>query len=187
MNKLNRILFFIIVSFVMSMSTTVQAKKIKAPYSQEYGMIVYESQNSSSYKIVKYSFEDYGRKFREEYYDSNNHLIQITIFDGDLLRTSTVKDGDAIENLGPIKNIFNFSSRSEEAIKKKDVKYKKLENKIILGRECEQFEYLNSLINSKFRVISWNGIQLEYYMDGKLMSRTISIDIKNKPKGKFSF
>ena len=27
----------------------------------------------------------------------------------------------------------------------------------------------------------------KHYFNGKLMSRTISIDIKNKPKGKFSF
>lgn len=163
----------LIIIFTLSLnSLNAQKKGTKVPYTVEFGTI---TSSFGDNKIITY-FEEYGNKFRDEFYNKNGELYQITAHDGDSLRS--VSKGEAVINMGVIKNPY-FNSGSEEAIKSKDKKFTKLENIIVAGKNCQQFKYFNDIINQYITIASWNGVIMSNNSTRMVVK---SIDTNNKPQ-----
>ncbi len=173
--KIIKLIFTFILLINLTNSAEAQNKKrTKTPYLIEYATVTQEYSNPQR-RVVKY-FEEYGKKFREEYYDSDNKLYQVTACDGDSLRSVVI--GAGVENMGVIRNPY-FQSGREEAVKALDKDYKTLETLVVLGKECQQFQYHNAIINQDITIVSWNGIILRNSLQN---SNVISIDAENRPK-----
>jgi hypothetical protein len=122
-----------------------------------YGTVEYKTDKGKS---ILY-FTDHGNKFREDNFGGDGKLRYTEIYDGNYLFSI---QADRVDTIGMIKNRY-FMSADQNGYKR-NKNFKKLSPKTIAGKQCEGFEYFNTVINKTIIIYGWNNIQMEYTVDG---------------------
>lgn len=142
------------------------------PYGVPCGTIVYDMPRTK--ERVKFYFIDNGRKFRSEFYNVQNKLYQVELYDGDTLYSRSLEKHET-SVLGPIRDLNNFLSKTEKVLQRKP-KFKKGAPRTIIGKPCQQFYYFNPLMKDDFVVCSWEGIEFEVQIGDKIFKKIQSFD-----------
>lgn len=158
-----------LLAFSLLITREAYAQK-NTPYAIEHGTLTYQIADG---KKCKKMFVNSGLKFREEYYDLQGRLYQIELFDGDTLYSYMVEKR-LLDNMGAVRNP-SFGSYSEARLKKKP-KFQKAGTTTIVGKTCQQYQYYEPMLKATMTVATWNNIDMETLIDGRLLKKVIAFD-----------
>lgn len=162
-------LFLLLGSLSLTGTMRLAKAQEKSPFGIPNGTLTYEIPEKG--EVIKFSFSQYGRKFRSDYYNKQNRLYQVDLYDGDTLY-SFLPERRTIETLGPIRNLNGFFEASEKTLKSKP-KFKQGVDINFGGKLCRQYSYFNSMLKSTKTVCCWNDIEIALFIDGKLYKKAV--------------
>lgn len=165
------------------LETQVAAAKISKKYSIKSGIITFERKGViGNQKVIVY-FDDYGTKERNETYDENSTLIEVTMSDGEnmyKMRNPNSEEKIAyVMGPGKFGTEMKFEPDPFKNSEKRRTKYqfKKLENMNILGKDCELYSMTTGGNVTTFG--GWNSLHLYSKVDMSIgITETIAVDLK---------
>ena len=146
-----KIIFAIIPSLLLMAAVHAQTPTINN-FNVEYGTVEYKTTRGKNI----FHFKDNGNRFRNEIFDSAGSLVSAEIYDGTNLYS--IQNGK-VDTMGLVRNKY-FRSADPNGFKRNS-KFKKLPTKTIADRQCEGFEYFNSVTGRMITIYGWNGIIMQ--------------------------